>query len=162
MNQPKPPLTIIYSPSDFRNPNRWVVYSHTLDPMAWPGLPAWIGYCRLADVLISPDAHAVQEWRETVLTAPVVRLTVLSDHETEPQAMRAALAMVRHHRPPINVTSGPHGPGTARRVMCVDTGAVYDSAAAAARAHGVFESQMSVYLNRRTAGTLRGLTFKRV
>lgn len=157
-----PAITLDFKPSMFQNPNRWCVYGHTTHPFEWPGVPLWIGFCRLADVLSSPDAYAVQEWREIMLAAPVVRLTVFSDHPTEQQAMRAALAMIRHHRPPLNLNSGPTGPGTARRVLCVDTGAVYESAAAAARAHGIFESQMSVYLNRRTAGTIRGLTFKRV
>ncbi|NUM72768.1 hypothetical protein HUU40_00260 [candidate division KSB1 bacterium] len=151
-------LSLQFNPELFRDPNRFCVYVHGL-----PEMPvAWVGFCRVADVLISPDAYASQAWRDTALTAPLISLTVTDVCETEGEAMRAALRLVRMYQPPINLRSGPVSSRSGRKVMCLETGVTYDTAAAAARANGLFESQLSVYLNRRSTGKIRGLTFKRV
>lgn len=152
-------LDALFTPASFIDPNGQAVYSHTLPH--GPG-PAWIGTCRAADLLLAPDALLVPAWRQTVQPVHGVRLTVLSLHPTAHEAQRATLAAVRLHRPPVNLQAGPIGSGVGRAVLCVETGVLYDTAAECAKAHGFFESQLSVYLNKRKPGTLRGYTFKRV
>lgn len=150
-----------FKPSDWTEATMWVVYSHTITGQA----PAWIGYCRAADLMLCPDAYQSNAWRDVVLPAPVVRCSVCSRHANEPDAMRAAMSLLRRYRPPVNaatrssIQNGPEGKGG---VMCVTTGAVYESAAAACRAHGIYEPQMSVYLNKRNPGRIRGLVFRRI
>lgn len=151
-----------FKPSDFTETAVWVVYSHTVQHQA---PPSWIGYCRSADLLRSPDAYESNAWREMVLPAPVVACQVWSRHPNEADAMRAAMALLRRYRPPVNaatrssVQNGPEGKG---RVICVTTGEVFDTAAAACRAHNIYEPQMSVYLNKRTPGRIKGLEFRRL
>lgn len=166
---------MIICPEDYRYPNSFVVYSHTLgDPNMPPEgaiggghwfstSPAWIGLCRLRDVLCSPDAYRSPAWCETVLPCPAVRLDVLSKHASGIAALRAQIAAVRLHRPRVNALTGKIGSGPlGRGVRCLETGVEYETAAAAARAHGIFPSQMSAYLNGKYGATLRGLTFKRM
>lgn len=151
---------MIYNPKDYTDPNRWVVYSQTLSGHT---SPAWIGYCRTGDLIMTPDAYASPAWRATVLQAPGVTLAVLSLHDVEQAAMRACSAAVRTYQPHVNLETGATGSGRGgRRVQCVETGQIYDTAAAAAEAHGIFASQMSVYLNRRNGGKVKGWTFRRI
>lgn len=146
------------NPADWYNPNRWAVYQHS----SVAGALLWIGYCRAPDVLQAPDARDSADWVAQVGTAPALALHVLSLHDTGSQAMREAMRLIRLHRPPANLSGGVRAPGNQRRVECVDTGAIYDSAAEACRIHGIHKSQMSVYLQRRDGRKIRGLTFRYV
>ena len=147
-----------FDPSVFDNPNQWAVYSHTL--FGEPN-PAWIGYCRLADVFLSPDARESAAWRAQVLpVAGGIRLRLHSLHRTGKDAMRECLTMVRRYKPPVNGAEPPRSPAGHRRLRCIDTGVEYESAAAACRAHGLHQSQMSSYLNNRNSKHIGGLRFE--
>lgn len=150
--------TQLFNPATFDNPNQWAVYSHFRFGEA---NPAWIGYCRLADVFLSPDARESTAWRDQVMTCPGgIRLALHSLHHSGKDAMRECLTLVRRYRPPVNGSEPPRAPAGHRRVRCIDTGVVYDSAAAACRAHGLHQSQMSTYLNNRTSKHIGGLRFE--
>lgn len=158
-------LTIDHCPQDWANaPRLYAVYSHALPATGpkddWP--PVWIGYCRLSAVLTAPDAHLSPAWCQHVLTAPVVRLTIHSTHDSPVYALRDAMRLVRLHRPRINQLTGARGSGTSRRVMCVETGESWPTAAAAAAANGIHPAQMSEYLNNpQRGGVIRGRTYIR-
>lgn len=147
------------SPIDWHNPNRWAVYSHTL-PMAPPDQqPSWIGYCRAPDVLQAPDARLAAAWLQQVAPYPQVQLTVHTLHDTGREAMREALRMIRLYKPPVNGAEPLPAPGNTRRVQCMETGEIFDSAADVCRKYGIHKSQFSVYMSRKDGKRLRGLSF---
>lgn len=90
---------------------------------------------------------------------------VLGTCATAEQALSLAQAwcLNNNRQDLLNQLAAPHKSNRGMRVKCIETGVVYDSAAQASDAHGVFPSAMSNHLNRPTRfKRVAGKTFVRV
>lgn len=151
-----PPLPALMLNYDVFNVySKWCVYSHVVDNQL-----IWIGLCRYSDLLSAPDVRKNIEWQKRVKGKNVM-LTLFAEYDDLQQAQHDWSRAVSDNRPIcnfVNSTSNKH-----QKIMCIETGVVYQSQTEVARIHGVTNGAISNHLNGHgTQKTVKGLTFKRL
>lgn len=138
--------------------NKAVVYQHTLN-----GVVIYYGVCNFYEVLYCPDAKQNSAWvRMTRELGTVLTIEILQICEGITDALRFRSVYMRKNGSPIcNATGGKIA--YTKRIRCIETGEIYESAAAAARLTGVAQGNLSKHLNNNPGyKRLKGLTFERV
>lgn len=136
----------------------YAIYSHA----DINGQIKYIGVCPLSELFQMTDATANSLWHDhfgTPLTTLEIRVIALTASETE--AYREQMRLINVHSPVCN-RKGFYIDAKKQRVECIETGELFENAAAAARAHGVSHSALTNHLNRRAGHkTVKGRTYKR-
>ena len=130
----------------------WAVYEHSLGTTV-----LFVGVCQMRDIYNPRDARNNSEWvKQAVFDRMATR--VVSTHETEPEAQRAATEwLAGMDKPPHCNEHGYPLNSRARPVMC-SNGQRYASQSEAARLLDLQQSSISMALGnggRKTAGGLR-------
>lgn len=155
-------MTITLDPGSI---GKHAVYAHhPFQPGKAPeAMPIYIGMCEYTELLSPPDARRNKRWREAFAVPGWlidVRVIGLYDDEATAKAVQAihiasAKGMLFNDPATDHISKG-------KRVLCVETGEIFDSQAAACAAHHCTRSAMSYHLNRAPGyKTIRGKTYER-
>lgn len=144
----------------------YCVYEHWMndpDPTLTPEQAfrlMFISYCKLYDVFTCPEARRNNEWQKHFKSGVQVTLRIIMTTTDAREAMNYAQAQVREKRPFCNIRGYRQSGRTL--VICNENGETYRSAADAAKALGLSQSQLTNHLNHvKGYRTVRGFTFKR-
>lgn len=120
----------------------------------------YVGYCKLSEVWLFPDARRNNEWQKHFLQGNLVIIRIVLTSKRLIDCQNAMTKVYREQRPICNVK----GYRTSGRTMvtCNETGETFDSILQAARAKGLSQSQLTNHINNRPGHkSVKGLTFRR-
>lgn len=137
----------------------FAVYSHALN-----GQTLFVGVCRMADLMHTPDARRNSVWVQMVKQAPdaFLRLALHAQFTNESEAIEYQAVKIAELKPWANLTGTTEPVASGKSIRCIETGETFVNASAAARACNISSSSMSNHLNGKPYyRTVGGKTFKR-
>ncbi|QWY83186.1 hypothetical protein [Rhizobium phage RHph_X2_24] len=123
----------------------------------------YIGVTRLDELFTFNDALCNSMWSDTVDRPEIVNLSVrvVALTEDEREAIMEQRRLIAEHRPFCNVKGYWVAPSR-QKILCIETGEIFNSISDVEKAHGISRSAMSNHLNGKTGfKSVRGRTYKR-
>lgn len=138
------------------------VYEHWLMPVdgVSDAKMMYVGYCKLNEVWLFPDARRNNEWQKHFLQGVTMSVRVIFTSKRLIDCQNVMTKIYRERQPICNVK----GYRTNGRTMitCNETGETFESIVQAARSKGLSQSQLTNHINNRPGyRAVKGLTFRR-